>query len=235
MDKKPVKTCWRRHGLHQCFKYGNIVGRGITELIREHFFPPDWRLHYHAGKHGQGAKGGCRVDSELKDWIKCQGKPKVMMRHLATYSSYTLSIIKELRKRGLRPIAAQVVVGHVPTRIATAIDLLVCDLQGHLGIWEIKSGYDGTFEAPVSVRMKTPMKHKDCKFLFEDLPANPLNFSYIQLILTWILWTRTYPKKRIPYQNVCVVNVTHNGCKLYPVPPDFGIEVYTQLKCIKLI
>lgn len=236
MDKKKkVTNKWRRHGLHQCFKFGNIVGRGITELIREHFFPPDWHLYQLAGKHGQGSKGGCRVDSELKDWIKCQGKPKVMLRHLASYSSYTLSIIKELRRRGLRPLAAQVVVGHVPTRVATAIDLLVCDLQGQLGIWEIKSGYDGTFESTVSTRMKTPVKHPNNKIRFEDLSANPLHFALIQLIFTWTLWSRTYPHKRISYRNACVVNVTHAGCKVYPIPPDFGMEVYTQLKCIKLI
>ncbi len=236
MNKRaPPRNKWYRHGLHQCFKFNNIVGKGITELIHQHFFPPNWKLYQMAGKQGQGAKGGCRVDSELKDWIKWQDKPKVALRHLEKYSPYTVQIIRELKRRGLRAVAAQVVVGNVPTRVATAVDLLVADLSGNLGIWEIKSGYADTFEAECPTKMKTPVPRAEQKVAFETLSANPLHFSLVQLILTWILWCRTYPKKRIRHQNACVVNVNATGVKLYSIPPVLGCEIYTQLKIIGLV
>ena len=236
---RPTNRGWHRHGLHQCFKYGSMQARGITDSIHEYFFPPDWKLYKMAGKAGEGSPGGCRVDSELRDWIgvlnKKRVKPAVVQRHLAKYSEFTRLIIRELRVRGLRPVGAQVVVGHVASRMATAVDLVVCDMNGKLGLWEIKTGYLGTFDAHTTHRMKTPVKHAQQRVAFEALPANPLNFALVQVVFTWILWSRTFPRRPISHRSVNVVNVTASGVKLYSVPPLLGMEIYTQLKSLKLV
>lgn len=234
---KEAPLRWYRHGKHQCFKYGNMVAKGITELIREHFFPADWKLYQMAGKSGEGSVGGCRVDSELRDWIKvCRNcKPATAAKHLSQYSEFTRQILRELKRRGLRAVAAQVVVGHVPSKVATAVDLVVSDAHGRLGLWEIKTGYLGTFDSMCTPRMKTPVQHAKQRVRFEDLPANPLNFAVVQLVLTWILWSRTFPRRPISHVNACVVNVNANGLKMYTIPSVMGVEIYTQLKCLSLV
>jgi len=223
-----LKSAWYYNIYHHCFKYGkyNWVGRGITSIIKQTFFPPDWDLYKVAGRNGDGAEGGKRVDRELGEWtklIQTEAKPSTIRAHMDKWSPSTLQIVDLFRRKQWIPVDAQVVVGCTTSRLATAIDIVARHFESNrLILIELKTGYDGTFVEYTGHNMLSPFSH---------LAATPRHFAWLQLTLTWMLWAETFPGRRIRHCDVMVLHVVQGRePTLHNIPPEFGTAAVTALR-----
>lgn len=219
---------WYYNVYHHCFKYAkyNWVGKGITDQIKRAFFPEEWDLYKVAGRSGNGAEGGKRVDQELGEWTKLvqmESKPSTIRSHMEKWSSSTLQIIALFRRNGWVPVDTQVVVGCTETRVATAIDIVAKHFEtGRLILLEIKTGYNGTFIEYDGCNMLSP---------FEDMTASPRHFAWIQLTWTWLLWAKTFPRRKVRHSDVMVLHVVEGQePTLHTIPPQFGIKAVTAIR-----
>lgn len=227
--RERIKSAWYYNIYHHCFKYGkyNWVGHGITDKIKKAFFPDDWDLYKVAGRNGNGAEGGKRVDKELSEWtrlVQLESKPSTIRAHMEQWSPSTMKIIELFRQKQWIPVDTQVVVGSTRSRIATAIDIVARHFEtNRLILIEVKTGYDGTFVEYNGHSMLAPFSH---------LAATPRNFAWLQLTGSWMLWAETFPhRRRIRHSDVMVLHVVEGrDPTLHPIPPEFGLVAVEALR-----
>lgn len=120
---------------------------------------------------------------------------------------HTRRVVTGLHMLKLRPIASQLPVGHEILRVGTALDLLCIDIERHLVVVEIKSGFDTYYERHTLDRMRPP---------FQDKNDSPHNQHQLQLALSLLLFCRTY---NLPTSQVkgCVLRTFHRGVVHYPL------------------
>ena len=229
-QRERLKSAWYYNIYHHCFKYGkyNWVGRGITDKIKQTFFPDDWDLYKVAGRNGNGTEGGKRVDQELGEWtrlVQLESKPSTIRAHMEKWSPSTLKIIDLFRQKKWIPVDTQVVVGCTVSRIATAIDIVARHFEtNRLILIELKTGYDGTFVEYNGHSMLAPFSH---------LAATPRHFAWLQLTWSWMLWATTFPRRRVRHSDVMVLHVVEGRePTLHAIPPEFGLVAVDALRSL---
>jgi hypothetical protein len=120
---------------------------------------------------------------------------------------YTKRFMRLLINRGWEPIGSQVVCGSSDARMGTAVDLVVRDTRNNdkIVVIELKCGFDRYLDRFHS-QMLPPFEHMtDCpRFQFQ-----------VQLLMTRILFMRTFPRLR-DVQCV-VVQVTQSTVNVIPL------------------
>lgn len=161
--------------------------RGITDLLRCTFYPlytyknatngPIACAHRRNKPGGSRGKAlGNRVDRELVYYCK--------NRRLPTYcTSETTLLVKYLQESNLELIACQFPVADEMTKICTNIDVIVQQPDGVYLLLEIKTGYD-TYKRRYANYMASP---------FELLNDCPLHQHHLQLLVTSLLFRRSFP------------------------------------------
>ena len=144
------------------------------------------------------------------------------LRHLQHNSNlYTRRFLRELANRQLVPVASQLCVGSLDARLGTAVDV-VCALSTGVqrlpeGRWllrpgatvvllELKCGWEQTYQRYCG-RMKAPLAH---------LTDSPEHQHQLQLLLTRILFERTYRGRGHAVSSAAVVRVHSAGVTWYP-------------------
>jgi len=237
----PVLKVYRnvRRGAFQC--EGRTL-RGLHDFLSQTFFPTYDFKRANFGPVGQGAppsqragtaaegmRIGSLVDAQLRVITQLLARhrelglsvfiqPKLavplrlrqdqqllqLRQHLHLH---TRRIVTALHMLKLRPIASQLPVGHEVLRCGTALDLLCVDLQRRLVVVEIKSGFDAYYERHTMDPMRAP---------FQDKNDSPHNQHQLQLVLSLLLFCRTYG---LPTARVigCVLRTYHKGVAHYPL------------------
>jgi hypothetical protein len=215
-------------------KQTNVKLKGITTLIKKHFFHPKWNFLQVSGKNRQkkqsGPIRGIRLDKELKQWVKLLKNSKTKMSTFATFKNkihpYTRKLLGFLTTKNWIPIHAQLAVGHVPSRMATAIDLVVREGKRLLLI-EIKTGYNETF-----TKIDWTGVWKSMSSPFESFAANACNYSFVQIAWSWALYNLTFDKTA---DDAIVLNINDDGVYEYSLPKEMGLLLLSTIKEIMTI
>jgi hypothetical protein len=111
---------------------------GLTEQLKLLFHPVQLNVSTGGARTG-GSSRGMKVDRELEKLINHGTIPETLHR-------YTIKTMRQLRSENLRPFWAQVAVGDKQLKLATALDMLCVDANGHVVNVQLKTGYDRNYD-----------------------------------------------------------------------------------------
>lgn len=106
-----------------------------------------------------------------------------------------------LQQHGWTPRTTQLCVGHAAWRLATRVDLVAKHQNGGWGIFELKCGFDGYYEASTGKNMLEPLYF---------CPDAPKWQHQLQLLVTKRLFEHTYPAARLYDTQGYVMRVGHD-------------------------
>lgn len=138
-----------------------------------------------------GIKAGTQLDKaitkSIDEFHRTGRKPK-----LAKLSRTAAQFWKLCDLKAWIPVASQVTVGCSTLRVATRIDAVCHDAQGHVILLEIKNGYSYYNEGNAMM-----------KRVYTDHNNSPLNQHQLQLFLNQVLYKRTFPTRVVAGSYVC--------------------------------
>lgn len=172
---------------HRSFVYKNKALAGVTALLGDAYYPfyrravskkPEDASLVAQTTKDNGWKRGSLVDSQLASIVN--GK------RVRTMHKMTERVLQAFRFKSWTPIAAQVPVYDLESRIGTAVDVLCTSQQGHLLVVEVKIGYaNGAHDAGKGALLPPFGAFTDC----------PKNQHFLQLAATLELFQKTYNRR----------------------------------------
>lgn len=177
---------------------------GLTKRLKATFWPhtnddPRYRLvrkqrkQQHRTCPTWGKKHGDIVHKELELYTKYmirEPDPAAFKRRCPDPDPCTVRVIGVFQKKGWYPILAEHPIFDEDLGIATAIDLLVVDIENHkLIALELKTGYeDGEYDAPAlqQPEMAPPL---------HGVPNSPLQRALVQLVACLMILEKHYRLK----------------------------------------
>ena len=210
-----------------------------------------------------GSVRGMKIDSQLASL--CGGNPRAPSSHFNHFSSsgsqfnsnniggaggfpllhdYTVRIVKRLRELGLRPFMAQVPVGSVRLRLATALDLVCVDetREGALVNVQIKTGFErrenysrtqrgafftGLGEPPIpdSHEMRHLLQVMAEHLIVQIAYDNPLAYSMLMVVSANLITTRCIPDPTLNIRPADVMRALENRLRIdAPAPVEAEVK-----------
>lgn len=178
--------------------------KGITDKLRSTFYPsyrfanaPKGDSSGHPGvRAGAGRSRGRLVDRQVA--------AAVMGAKVRNPHPFTKLAITALKKSGLVPVASQVVVYDLEAGIATAVDVVVRDVDGSLATLELKCTSDSRFKSACG-------KMLGALAAWDDSIENQ---QIMQVQMTRVLYEKTYKTRARAY----ILRVNAGGAYLTKVP-----------------
>ena len=173
---------------------GSLHLEGLTKQLSRVFHPAPMDVGTGGARTGGSARG-CRVDNELADIIN-RGK----MPESGTMSLYTLKTLRQLFSEGLKPFCAQVPVGSLELKLATALDVVCINInirpesapggpiQHNVVNGQIKTGFDQNYKVARGA-MHSPLTRCPSLSVMGDSHANR---HTLQLISEHLIVQRGY-------------------------------------------
>lgn len=208
---------------------------GLTDLIKKHFFHKKWSQMAISGATSEdnvkgGSERGRKVDQEITKWHRLKSNPKTKQFTLDKYrlkcDRYTNKILDAIESKGWTILSTQLAVGHVDSRVGTAVDIKVRDRKGRVLIIEVKSGYNGVFDA----EFPSEKEWAWCTGNMKKYPANAKIYALIQLLWTWLLHNNSAPVKA---DMAFVLNVSDAGVKFHKPSEEFVDLVLPRIMSIQ--
>jgi hypothetical protein len=213
--------------------------RGVTKLLARAFYPNytygggggksrRWRRKRDEKSKTQAARPkrrgglsrGRSVDRQIEKWVRdsmlcCSvcvpSSPARKRRDVprACKDPLALAVCAKLAEMRLVPVAAQVVVADSRLCIATAVDVVCRNNMGEYILIEIKAGFEQTLRTSTGALLAAP-------FASLDQSDCPLNQFHLQLLLTSVLFRRTFPDcVNIGWPQIIITN--SHGCTVVPL------------------
>jgi hypothetical protein len=197
------------------FELGTLVDREVTDWVRL-----IWRygldpIHYVA-VGAETAWPAAPTHLPLADRARL-----VHLQHNGNL--YTRRVLRELNDRRLVPMLSQYCVGSLDARLGTAVDIVAVRPEHvvrlpHGGgfqlrpgspvvLIELKCGFEDTYHKHTGQNMRVPLAHLDDSYA---------NQHQLQLLLTRILFERTYRHQGHSVSEAAVLRVHSAGVSWYP-------------------
>lgn len=130
--------------------------------------------------------------------------------------SYTEKVWSTMHKLCLVPVATETVVGSSEMGVGTAVDIECRDTRtGEIVLVELKTNY----------KERNRCTGKNMQFPFQDLTDSALNQHFLQLLLTYYLYTKTFVNRRVARSYL--FRVDEKGVDVDRLPDEF-IGKYMQ-------
>ena len=210
---------------------GSIHLDGLTKQLSRVFHPALMDVGTGGARTGGSARG-CRVDNELADIVN-RGK----MPDAGAISLYTLKTLRQLQAEGLQPFCAQVPVGCLELKLATALDLVCINtkiraesaaggpIQHNVVNAQIKTGFDQNYTVSRGA-MHSPLTRCPSLSVMGDSHANR---HVLQLIAEHLIVQRGYGN---PLQDSVLIVISEKTHTVIPVCKELDLVkgVFTNLK-----
>lgn len=208
-----------------CFKFVNANGKlytasGLVPSLKKVFWPNykyeklkrKTRRQGERDKYG-GLARGTIMHEQLRLWANEASRGEIRSQYL-TMHKYTRKAIGFMEENELTPVRAEVVAFDPCSRVATAIDMVCMNKQGHVILIEWKSGMDSYFDRGNS-SMHGPHVVSNC----------PRNQAFMQLLFGKMMLEQHHAvRSDADY----VVQVHKDGVDPFPLP-DAMLKKQRQL------
>jgi len=205
---------------------GHMRGRGLTDVIKSGYYPnyvfsiavkgsardPGIKPPFGVQGEKKGRWRGNLVDHQVQAWIKGALKdatPSTPERKAACLDAslhqFSRAFIELTQRLELTPIGTQVVVQNEQCNIATLVDAVFLNTQGHIVLVELKTGFDGYNDA----------SNGDMNADFAFLSNAPANQHQIQLAFTQCMFESTF--KEFGEVHAVVIRMTDSGAHVTPL------------------
>jgi hypothetical protein len=187
--------------------------QGLTNRLRQRFYP-DYRAPQKKHGHGSSTAAGSAVHRQLEHLVNCKregtchcGLQKVTKKNpTRTYqepprkSERTEVALRVLASHGLEPVASEVPLAHLRSRLGTSVDLLclVKPLPSVLPKVEPPSPQEPPATVLVSLKTGYAKGYNVCRKQqrlgtpLDDVPSTPRNHHQLQVMCEGLLMEREY-------------------------------------------